>query len=312
MGAREGASPPGDMSLLELFRRMVLVREVEQTRLALWRAGCLTGELRLALGQEATAAGLASALAEGDRLVTGRQGVALHAARGLDLASALLGRVPDDVLDSAGSATPTGHLPVAVGAAMARRTDGDDLVCLAQLSESGISDGLFVESLELALRWQAPVLFACVHHPVGGHDRGAAAARARSLGLPAACVDGQDAGVVLTAARSLRESVLARSGPALIECMTYRMVPHVLSPHAPPTQTRPAQETDFWRNRDPVRRFRALLLQRRLARAETLEVIAQAARAEVLACARRLFGDAFLGGNASRLLALVRVMPAEG
>jgi TPP-dependent pyruvate/acetoin dehydrogenase alpha subunit len=88
--------------------------------------------------------------------------------------------------------------------------------------------------------------------------------------------------------------------------VTFRTVPHVFSPDAPSAVAQ-VHELDFWRNRDPLRRFQALLLQRGLARLESLEVIAASARAEVAGAARRLFGDAVSGRNGS--VALVRFCP---
>src|SRR5262249_51973593 len=122
MGARDQPPPPGDISLLEIYRRMVLVRALERTRHELWLQRRLVGELYLALGQEATSVGLASALRRGDWLWVSRRGLSLRVARGLAPAEALEG---DDAgcapPGGFGQATPAGHLAAGVGAALAMR-----------------------------------------------------------------------------------------------------------------------------------------------------------------------------------------------
>lgn len=292
MGACRPTSPEDEISLLELFRRVAVLRAFEETRLALWRAGRIAGDLYLALGQEATAAGLAAGLASGDRLMTSRRGLLLHLARGQDV-EAVLRRSPRP---DPGQSIAAGHLPVAVGQAVAARLAGSSTICLAEFGDGAASEGLYHEALQMAARWQAPVLFALVNNGYAGATASmpeaveAALASAAALGLPVARVDGQDAPEVLEEARRLVADVRMRRGPALIECRTYRCVPHVLSSGDGVGDARPAPEIDFWRNRDPLRRLQLSLVQRGLAGADTLDVIADAARAEVASAAHRIFG----------------------
>jgi TPP-dependent pyruvate/acetoin dehydrogenase alpha subunit len=114
-------------------------------------------------------------------------------------------------------------------------------------------------------------------------------------------VDGQDARAVFEAARRAITQAREGGGPVLIECVTYRIAEHVLR-HDAPVECARGEERDFWQNRDPVRRFRALLTRDRLAHAETLAVIDHAARADVDAAARALFGSPDGGSNAGMAL----------
>jgi TPP-dependent pyruvate/acetoin dehydrogenase alpha subunit len=295
MGAREAAPLPDDISLLELYRRMVLVREFERLRHELWLRRQLRDDLYLALGQEATLVGLGSALSFEDELFTSRRGAGLEIARGRCLQDALRDDIAPRTRRRPERATPAGHLPLAVGAALGMRLASTNRVTLVEFGDGATGDGLFHESLNLARRWRTPIVFACINnqfangwssvaYPVPG-----AAKRAAAYEIPARTVDGQDAQAVFAAAsEAVGESRKGR-GPILIECLTYRIGEPVLR-HDVCVEPARDEERDFWQNRDPIRRFRAVLTGGGLAHAETLAVIENAARADVDAAARTVLG----------------------
>ena len=69
---RNGAGPVGDPGqLVELYRRMVLVRTFETACQRSFRKGKIGGYLHLYTGEEAVAAGFLSAFRRGDRVITG-------------------------------------------------------------------------------------------------------------------------------------------------------------------------------------------------------------------------------------------------
>jgi TPP-dependent pyruvate/acetoin dehydrogenase alpha subunit len=278
---------------------MTLLRAFEEARLALARAGRLPGGQLLALGQEATAVGLTAALAPGDRLFPSRRGLTMRLAFDLTAEAALR----EAQLRASGPSSPAAHLPVAAGAALAARLEGKSALVLAGFADADALDGLYHETLGLAVRWKAPLLFACVSTgappPLSAPKRTEEAAvyAASGLEMPIARVDGQDASAVLEAALALTAAMRENPGPALIECRTYCVAPPVVLPGSPALDERPAPEVDFWRNRDPIRRFRSRLLQQGLAHEASLAVIEAAAREEVAGAARRVFGEAAPGAS---------------
>lgn len=310
MGARIDLPPPGDISLLEIYRRMVLVRALERARHELWLQRRLSGELHLALGQEAVSVGLVSALRPDDWLWVSRRGLTLHVARGLPPEEALTGNAPgDDPPSSVGQATPAGHLAAAVGAALGMRLRNEPRICLVEFGDGAAGDGLFHESLNLAALWRVPIVFACVNNQYAGdrpyemaHSVESVAARAVAYGIASERVDGQDAQAVLAATQGAVDRARNGAGPALVECLTYRTSPHVLRHPTGAEERRSREEVDFWRNRDPLRRFRAVLVRRHQAHVETLDVIAAAACAEVEQAVGRRFGPARLHSAPGRAL----------
>ena len=77
-------------SRVELYSNMVLIREVETKLGELFAAGQIPGFIHLSIGQEAVAAGVASALREGDTFSTTHRGHGHALANGVDLDCFLL------------------------------------------------------------------------------------------------------------------------------------------------------------------------------------------------------------------------------
>ena len=70
-------------------------------------------------------------------------------------------------------------------------------------------------------------------------------------------VDGQDADAVYRVAKKAFDKARSGGGPSLIECLTYRYSGHS---RADPAKYRPEGELERWKQRDPIRIYRARLL----------------------------------------------------
>jgi pyruvate dehydrogenase E1 component alpha subunit len=90
-------------------------------------------------------------------------------------------------------------------------------------------------------------------------------------------IDGNDADVVYRTAQAAYEKARAGDGPSLIECMTYRHSGHS---RADPAKYRPAGELERWLERDPVKIYRARLLEFGVAEDE-IKTIEAASRRKV-------------------------------
>jgi pyruvate dehydrogenase E1 component alpha subunit len=107
-----------------------------------------------------------------------------------------------------------------------------------------------------------------------------AAARARSLGIPATEVDGNDALAVHEAAGRLVAELRAGAGPRLLHAVTYRMKGHV---SVDPAAYRDAAEVEAARATDPIARARARYLAQPGADPALPDALERAARQEVAA-----------------------------
>jgi TPP-dependent pyruvate/acetoin dehydrogenase alpha subunit len=81
--------------------------------------------------------------------------------------------------------------------------------------------------------------------------------RADSYGMPGVTVDGNDVAAVYDAASEAVERARSGGGPTLVECMTYRWKGHSKSDQE---RYRTKEEIAAWKEKDPIKRFRELLV----------------------------------------------------
>lgn len=281
----------------ELYRQMALIRSFEETAYRAYEQGEISGTIHASIGQEAVAVGVISSLREDDVVFTHHRGHGHALVKGVDpvrLFAELLGRADGVSAGKGGSmhATDTGvgflgslavvggSIPLAVGVALAAQRRGEEIVAVAFFGDGAVNEGVLYESMNLAAVWRLPVVFVCENNGFAisvPHSYATAGAgvveRARSFGLAAEQVDGQDVAEVRRAADSLVRG--ARAGcPALLEALTYRFVGH--SRGDPPYGLyRSEDEVDEWRERDPLG---VLALAAELTEAECESLLVEARR----------------------------------
>jgi TPP-dependent pyruvate/acetoin dehydrogenase alpha subunit len=163
------------------------------------------------------------------------------------------------------SAIVGGAMAWAAGASWARRRLGSSTIGVSFIGDGAFSQGIFHETIRLAILWGVPVLFVCennglahsmpVERTVG--KPGAIAEFASAEGLRSSFVDGRDVLAVHEAATELiadsREGV-----PTFLECEVFRVKPHSLSdPDYRYRQKRAG--ADWLREHDPLVRLRDAL-----------------------------------------------------
>ncbi len=264
--------------LLTLYRRMRLIRRFEETVQSLFQRGEVHGTTHLYSGQEAVAVGVCSTLGEDDRAAGTYRGHGHALALGVDpqgLLDELLGRATGVCGGRAGSMNVVdlehrligcfgivgGSIAAATGAALAlRRRQG---VAVAFFGDGATNQGYFHECLNFAKVLGLPVVYVCENNLYGEFTpwedvtAGQIRARAETLELGAASVDGQDVRAVRAAAAEAVGRARAGEGPQFIEARTYRYVGHSRSD---PGAYRKEGELEAWRERDPLVLARAALL----------------------------------------------------
>ncbi|MEX0591250.1 MAG: thiamine pyrophosphate-dependent dehydrogenase E1 component subunit alpha [Xanthobacteraceae bacterium] len=285
--ARKPARAPnddiGEETRLKLYRTQMEIREAEQRAFDLFLQNLVKGTSHLSLGQEAVAAGFATAMKPGDLSFCTYRGHAHTLARGVPIEQVLGELMQRDnglMRGKGGSMHLTSeehgvmgsyaiigaHLPIACGAAWRAQYKGDKDVSVCFFGDGTTNIGAFHEALNFAAVWKLPVVFVCennlymeytpisevtaVEHPAAG--------RAGSYGLESIIVDGQDADAVYRAALTAYDKARSGGGPSLIECKTYRYSGHS---RADPAKYRPEGELEKWLARDPIKIYRERLLQ---------------------------------------------------
>jgi acetoin:2,6-dichlorophenolindophenol oxidoreductase subunit alpha len=273
----------GEEKRLALYRIQVEIREAEQRAYDLFLQNLVKGTSHLSLGQEAIAAGFATAMRPGDLSFCTYRGHAHTLARGVPIdkvSGELMQRDTGLMRGKGGSMHLTSvehgvmgsyaiigaHLPIACGAAWRAQYKGDNDVSVCFFGDGTTNIGAFHEALNFAAVWKLPVVFVCENNlymeytPIGDvtavpHP---AADRAASYGLPRIIVDGNDADIVYRTATDAYAKARAGGGPSLIECLTYRHSGHS---RADPAKYRPEGELERWKERDPIKIYRERLKQ---------------------------------------------------
>jgi 2-oxoisovalerate dehydrogenase E1 component len=110
------------------------------------------------------------------------------------------------------------------------------------------------------------------------------ASRGAAYGLPGQEADGNDVSAISEIAREAVQRARAGEGPSLIECRTYRTRAHAEGMGDYTYRTR--EEVAAWRERCPIKRLRAELLEKKLASEAELDAIDAEIRAEVAAASQ--------------------------
>ncbi len=234
------------------------------------------------VGQEACAVGVMEALEPRDRILSNHRSASHLLARGADpgrLVAEVLGRADGYCGGCSGSLhisvaelgvvlTSTivgGELSMSTGVALAQSMGQGEpgAVTAVFFGDGAACEGIFHESLNLAVQWRLPLLFVCENNQWQAfvhrlETMGDESIRdwASGHGLPVAVVDGNDVQAVSEAARAAVTRIRAGDGPQFLELRTYRLRGHF----EPDDQAYvDGDELASWRSRDPI-----TLLEQRL------------------------------------------------
>ena len=289
---------PETPDLIEMLRKMILIREFDELALKLRAAGKIYGTVHPYVGQEAVAVGVCANLTNSDRVTSTHRGHGHCIAKGADIKrmmAELFGRVDGYCKGKGGSmhiadfsigmlganGIVGGGLPIATGAALAAQLEGKGNVAICFFGDGAVAEGEFHEALNVSSVWSLPIVFVCENNQYAAnnayqvqHRAPELAAHATAYRMPGASIDGNDVLAVYDNVRAAVDRARAGEGPTLVECKTYRWYFHAMRA-APPPETRPAAEVAEWKARDAIARFTSDLLSRGLLTPAALEKIKQ-------------------------------------
>jgi pyruvate dehydrogenase E1 component alpha subunit len=157
----------------------------------------------------------------------------------------------------------------AVGLAMAAKIKGENSIAVGMCGDGATSEGDFNEALNFAGVFKAPIVLVVVNNgwaiSVPRSLQTAAktiASRGTGFGMPGYQVDGNDVLAVYQMMSQAAQRARSGEGPTLLECITYRTGAHTTADD--PTRYVPRADLEYWKERDPIARFRAYLFERQL------------------------------------------------
>ena len=293
---------PAREKLIEFYRQMYLIRRFEEAAAVQYQRRKIGGFLHLYIGEEAVAVGAIDNLLPQDTIVSHYREHGHALARGSDpkaLMAELFGRATGVSKGKGGSmhlydagrgflggyAIVGGHLPIAVGLAMAHQHKQDNGISVCFFGDGAVNEGEFHEALNLASVWKTPVLFLCENNLYGmgtALERASAVPevykRAAAYNVPAERCNGMDVREMNAAARKAVDYVRGEQKPFLLEAMCYRFRGHSM---ADPELYRQKEEVAQWRLRDPITKLRQELIRDGQATEEELNAIDARVEAEI-------------------------------
>lgn len=266
--------------VLRLLSLMHRIRAFEEAAITAQGEGLVLGAIHPSIGQEAVAAGICANLDPDDLLLSTHRGHGHTLAKGADplaMMRELFGRaggtcggkggsmhIADFGVGMLGANGVVGaNIPIATGAAHGLKLQGSDRIVVCIFGDGAINRGPFLEGLNWAAVFGLPVLFVCEDNGFSATTRTremtageGAGARARSFGIPALELDGNDLLAMDEAARGAIAEIRAGKGPMLIHAQTYRLTGHTA---VDPATYRPAEEVEAQRAKCPIARLEAAL-----------------------------------------------------
>lgn len=267
--------PFDSTSRISMLETMMLIRAYEERLAALAASGAGTPGTCTSVGQEAGAVGVVRALEARDRILTNHRSAGHLLARGADagrLFAEVLGRADGYCKGKSGSLhisakelgvvlTSTivgGELSLVTGVALAQKMGHGEPggIVTTFFGDGAACEGIFHESINLAVTWELPVLYVCENNQWQAfvHRRETMpvehiATWAAAHGLPAVTVDGNDVEAVHAATLEAVATIRATGKPCFLEIDTYRQRGH----YEPDDQAYVNKdELAAWKARDPI------------------------------------------------------------
>ena len=267
---------------IELYRWMVLNRNMEQALENLYKQGKVVGGVYFGLGQEACSCASALALGKDDWLAPMIRNQGSLLVRGFeprDMMMQYMAKADSPTKGRDGTShfgdiykrnvvSPISMLgdliPVLSGVALGARLQGRNIAVMTYIGDGGQSTGVTYEGINFAaVQKLGLVLF--IESNLWAYSTPSEmqyrvqdlAERAIGYGIPGVIIDGTDPCQVYDAAREAVERARRGEGPTLIEAKMMRMKGHAIHDAADYV---PKPMFEYWRRRDPITRFENYLV----------------------------------------------------
>jgi len=263
-------------TLLHMYRTMMLARVADIKALQYQRQGRMLTYAPVQ-GQEAAQVGPMAALEKQDWLAPAFREFAAMLYKGVTLEQLYLywyGNEIGSKFDEGVNVLPV-NIPIgsqinhASGLAYASKVLNKNEVVVTYIGDGGTSHGEFYEGMNFASVFNSPMIAIIQNNQYAISTPRRKATKAATLaqkavafGIPGIQVDGNDVLAMYAVVKEAAERARKGEGPTLIEAYTYRIGPHTTSDD--PTIYRKDEEVEEWRQKDPIKRFKAYLIGKKL------------------------------------------------
>ncbi len=265
-----------DVEVFKVYKDMLFARTVDLQIVSYQRQGRIY-TYPPNLGQEAISAALGKVMKDIDWLVPAFREMGAWLAKGVSLKEIFLyfmGHEDGSKFKNAENMLPV-SVPIAsqlihaTGIGYEIKYRKKDNAVFAVVGDGGTSEGDFHEALNFAGVWKVPVIFVVQNNQYGISTpfsvqtaSDGIAIKSLAYGIEGIQVDGNDFFAMYRAVHSAREHAVSGKGPVLIEAVTYRKGAHTTSDD--PTKYRTKEEEQLWEVKDPMKRLKAWLTDKKI------------------------------------------------
>jgi pyruvate dehydrogenase E1 component alpha subunit len=261
-----------DEQILEMYKYMLFARALDAKALSLQRQGRAVTYGPL-IGEEATQIGSAYAMRPQDFFVPNFRQHGVYLVRGMPLDLFFTywkgyeegEAIPKEVGGLPYIVPVASQMPHAAGLAFAQKYKKTGSAVLTYVGDGGTSEGDFYEALNFSGIMKLPLITIIENNQWAISVPRARQTAAQTLaqkgfaaGIDVVQVDGNDVVAVYKAVKDAIE--ISKEGPALIECVTYRMSMHTTADD--PTKYRSDDEVAMWKTKDPILRVKLYLTKK--------------------------------------------------
>jgi 2-oxoisovalerate dehydrogenase E1 component len=283
--------------LLDLYKKMLLARRIDERMWALNRQGRVPFVVSVS-GHEASQVGAAAAIDPAkDWSMPYYRDLAYALTIGISPEKVFAGVFSKEMdTSSAGRQLPNhwsepslnvftqssviaSQYPQACGIAYDLKRRGSDSVVVVDGGEGSTSEGDWHEAMNFAGIHKLPLIFLIQNNlyaisvPEASEVAGQVADRAHGYGMPGVVVDGNNVLDVYGAMTAAVARARAGEGPSLIEAKTYRYYAHTSDDDDKLYRSR--EEVELWRRKDPIPNFQQYLVEQRILTTEMERSIEQ-------------------------------------
>jgi pyruvate dehydrogenase E1 component alpha subunit len=290
---------------LEWYELMMRIRKFEERANLMYFQKKIRGFLHLCIGQEAIYTGMKSATRPDDAWITAYRQHGAGIAKGISTNAAmaeLFGKETGNVKGKGGSmhyfskehryyggdGIVGGQIATGAGIAFADKYLDKDSVTMCLFGDGACRQGILHETFNMAMTWKLPVVFICENnfYAMGTSvERTSNVTDIYKLGLgydmPSKQVDGMDVETVHEEIAAAAAHARSGKGPVFLEIRTYRYKGHSMSD---PAKYRTKDEEKEYKERDPLGRVEAKLLDKKMASQEDIDAIKARVKEEIDAC----------------------------
>lgn len=280
---------------LRLLRQMYDIRHFDMRVNQMVKKGKVPGMTHFSIGEEAANVGAVSVLKQGDLITSNHRGHGQSIAMGINLnemMAEIMGKATGVCKGKGGSmhiadldkgnlganGIVGGGMGIAIGAALTQKMKKTGNIVLCCFGDGACNEGTFHETMNMASIWKLPVIFYSINNlyaistaikDVINIDYNYM--RASAYGIKGFLVeDGNDVLAVKETLEKAAEIVRKGEGPVFVESLTYRWFGHSTSD---PGKYRTKEEVDSWKEKDPIKKYTAYLLDKKIATQEELDAI---------------------------------------